>query len=86
MRQQGEMMNIIPEEGWPCQRLRIGYGLILFFFFETFIGQTLGPVMPILMLGGGIACLASAVQAIRDWQQSSKIAVLVRALDEHRRR
>jgi hypothetical protein len=72
---------LISEEGWPCQRLRIAFSLILFYFFETLIGKQLGQVMAILALGLGIACLASAMQAIKKWSLESKIALIQDAID-----
>ena len=61
--------EIVNEEGWPCQRLRTAYGLILFFFFETTIGRHLPELLTFVMLGAGIALFVSAQAAIRDWKQ-----------------
>ena len=73
-------MSSISEEGWPCQRLRIGFALILFYFFETLIGKQLGPVIAIVALGLGMACLASAMQAIKKWKQNAQAALIFDAL------
>jgi hypothetical protein len=72
---------LIPEEGWPCQRLRIAFALILFYFFETLIGKQLGTVIAIVALALGLACLASAVQAIKKWREQAQIALIRDALD-----
>ena len=34
-----DVKDLITEEGWPCQRLRIAFSLILFCFFELLIGR-----------------------------------------------
>lgn len=73
------------EEGWPCQRLRIAFALILFYFFETLIGKQLGPVIAIVALGLGLACLASAMQAIKKWKQHSQTSMILEALQRSRR-
>jgi hypothetical protein len=54
------------EESWPVQRLRLGWALVLFYFFEVHIGQQLPKVLPLFALGLGVACLVSAMTAIRD--------------------
>lgn len=53
------------DEAWPCQRLRIGWALVLFFLFEVTLGRQLPEVMPYLALGLGLALLGSALYAIR---------------------
>src|SRR5687767_4264925 len=70
------------EEGWPCQRLRVAFGLILFFFFEILLGKKLPEVMPILCLGFGIACLASAISAIRSWKMNAQLSLIQDALSK----
>jgi hypothetical protein len=80
-----DMGALIPEKGWPMQRLRMGWSLILFFFFETQIGRQLPLVIPILSFGLGVACLVSATRAIREWKLNAQIAVLVDALDRRPR-
>ncbi|MEQ9499080.1 MAG: hypothetical protein RIT81_19520 [Deltaproteobacteria bacterium] len=69
------------DEGWPVQRLRLGWALVLFFFFEVLVGQQLPVVMPFLMLGIGLGCLASAVLAIREWKLEAQVALIMNALD-----
>ncbi len=69
------------EAGWPCQRLRLGYGLVMFFMFEVTYGRQLPTVMPIVMLAAGVMLLASAYQSIRTWKLQTKIAILAEALD-----
>jgi hypothetical protein len=64
-----EVNAINPDEAWPVQRLRVGWALILFFFFETLIGKRLPIVMPYLGLGLGLACLISAQMTIRDLRE-----------------
>lgn len=80
-----DVRDLIPEEGWPCQRLRMGWSLVLFFFFETLIGKSLPEIMPVLALGLGVACLVSAMKAIREWKLNAQIAILMDALDRSRR-
>lgn len=71
------------ESGWPCQRLRLGYGLLFFFVFEVTYGRQLPEAMPFLILGLGLALLVSAFQSIRTWKLQTKIALIQEAL-EHR--
>lgn len=71
------------EAGWPCQRLRLGYGLVFFFLFEVTYGRQLPEAMPFLMLGLGLTLLISAFQSIRSWKLKAKIALIQEAL-EHR--
>lgn len=71
-----ELEARVDEEGWPCQRLRLAYASILFFFFEVMIGRHLPGAMPILALGIGIACLVSAMQAIREWQLQARLGLI----------
>ena len=73
------------EEGWPCQRLRIGWSLVLFFMFEVFVGKQLPEVMPLIALGLGAGCLASAIMAIREWKMKSQIKLIVDALERRPR-
>ncbi|MCK6545110.1 hypothetical protein L6R52_04525 [Myxococcota bacterium] len=63
-----------PERGWPCQRLRLGFGLVLFFVFEVTIGRKLPNVLPLLALGLGVGSLVSALFAIRHWLLTMKLA------------
>lgn len=70
------------EEAWPCQRLRVGWSLVLFFLFETTIGRQLPEVMPYLGLGLGLASLLSAMYAIRTWKLKAQIALVQDALEQ----
>lgn len=70
------------EEGWPCQRLRLGFGLLLFFFFEVTIGRKLPPAFAGVMLGLGVASLVSAASAIATWRQSAQLASILQALEQ----
>jgi hypothetical protein len=72
------------EQGWPCQRLRLGYGLVLFFVFEVTWGRQLPEALPFLLLGLGIALLISAYQSIRTWTLKSKIRLIQLAIEESR--
>lgn len=69
------------EEAWPCQRLRIGWTLVLFFVFEVTLGHQLPDIMPILALGLGLSLLGSALYAIRDWKLKAQLALITDALD-----
>ena len=68
------------EVHWPCQRLRIGFGAVLFFLFETLIGQQLPESLRFMILGLGVACLISAYQAIRTWRLLASLEVLKLAI------
>lgn len=68
-------------EDWPCQRLRMGWSLVLFFVFEMTIGQKLPQVLPILALGLGVASLVSAMYAIRTWKLKARLAIIQEALE-----
>ncbi len=80
-----DMGNWSWDRGWPCQRLRLGWALVLFFFFEVLVGKQLPEVMPFLILGVGLGCLASAVFAIRDWKLEAQLALIQDALDRRPR-
>lgn len=71
------------ESAWPCQRLRVGWSLLIFFVFEVTLGQRLPEVMPLLALGLGLALLGSAMYAIRNWKLKAQIALIMEALDHH---
>jgi len=73
--------NVDFESGWPCQRLRLGYGLLLFFAFEVTYGQQLPQALPFLMLGLGLALLVSAFQSIRTWKLQTRIALIREAIE-----
>jgi hypothetical protein len=68
-------------ESWPVQRLRMGWALVLFYFFEVHIGKSLPQVMPFVALGLGIACLVSASLSIREMKLEAEIADRVRSID-----
>lgn len=70
--------------GWPCQRLRIGYALVLFFVFEVTLGRQLPLAVPFMMLGFGLALLVSAFQSIRAWKLHAKIKLIQQAIEEAR--
>ena len=63
---EGERKMTSFEEGWPVQRLRMGWALVLFFFFETLIGKQLPQIMPLIALFLGAGLLISAMFVIRD--------------------
>ena len=78
----GDVESFIPEDdGWPVQRLRMGWALVLFFFFEMHIGRQLPQIMPFLALGLGVACLISAHGTIREMKLQAQISERVRAID-----
>lgn len=74
----------IDERGWPVQRLRMGWSLVLFFFFETLIGKQLPIAMPYLALGLGLALLGWATLAIREWRMQAQLAMIQEVLDRRR--
>lgn len=69
------------EETWPVQRLRMGWALVLFYFFEIHIGQSLPKMMAFLALGLGLACLVSAMTVIREMKLNARIADTVDSID-----
>jgi hypothetical protein len=81
-----EIEGFDEEHGWPCQRLRLGFSLVLFFFFEVLVGKKLPPLMPFLMLGAGLGLLVSARFAIRDWRLALQLAAVRGALEARARR
>jgi len=72
---------LITENGWPCQRLRMGWSLVLFYFFETLIGKQLPLVMPLIGLAIGLGLLLWAGVAIREWKLQAQLAIIQDALD-----
>lgn len=72
------------EERWPCQRLRMAFSLILFFFFEVLIGKKLPEPIPFLALGLGLVAFASAVSAIREWKLAMQLVLIQDALERRR--
>jgi hypothetical protein len=79
-----DVKALITEEGWPCQRLRIAFSLILFFFFELFIGRRLPDLAPYISLALGIALLVSAMGAIRHWKLNMQLLLIQDAIDRAR--
>lgn len=71
-----DIEELIPDEGWPCQRLRLGYGLVLFFAFEVLVGQQLPFLLAGALLGLGITLLASAMVDIRKWRLRAEVAIM----------
>lgn len=69
------------DQGWPCQRLRLGWALVIFFFFEVLVGKQLPEVMPFMMLGIGLSLLVSAMMAIREWKLEAQLAMIQEAID-----
>ena len=69
-------------EGWPCQRLRVGYGLVLFALIELLLLGKLPTVLPFMMLGLGSACLISAWSAVRAWRLETQLAMIKDALSK----
>ncbi|HJL43160.1 MAG TPA: hypothetical protein RMG48_17775 [Myxococcales bacterium LLY-WYZ-16_1] len=71
------------QRDWPCQRLRIGYGLVLFFVFEVSLGRQLPVELAFAALGLGGACLVSAFQQIRVWRFRAKVRLIEAAFSGH---
>ncbi len=76
-----QRLNERADKTWPCQRLRLGWSLVIFYVFELTMGQQLPEVMPWLALGLGLAMLGSAMYAIRSWKMKAQIALIMDALD-----
>ena len=70
------------EDGWPCQRLRLAFGLILFFFFELFIGRQLPFALAVIALGIGVASFVSAMRAINEWKLTARLTAVMQALEQ----
>jgi hypothetical protein len=79
-----DVKDLITEEGWPCQRLRLAFSLILFCFFELFIGRKLPYPMPYISLGLGVALLVNAMAAIQKWKLATQIALIQDAIERAR--
>lgn len=77
--------DVLESAGWPCQRLRLGFGSVLFFFFETLIGKALPIVLPFIILGVGVGALLSAFQAIRTWRFEARLALVRAAIKDARK-
>lgn len=80
-----EVDDLVPEQGWPCQRLRMGWSLVLFCIFELILGKQLPVAIPYMALGLGLACLVSAMYAIRMWRIEAKLLSVRGALDRRPR-
>jgi hypothetical protein len=74
----------VSEEGWPCQRLRLGVGALLFVLFEITIGHSLPPVLTGMIFALGLGSMISAHLAIFDWRDKAKLRILQEAM-AHRR-
>jgi hypothetical protein len=77
-----ELKDRISEEGWPCQRLRLAFSLILFCIFELLIGQKLPKAMPYISLGVGIALFVNAMAAVQKWKLAAQIALIQDAIEQ----
>ncbi|MCB9653415.1 MAG: hypothetical protein H6729_04685 [Deltaproteobacteria bacterium] len=71
-------------ERWPCLRLRAGFGLTFFFFFETLIGRQLPLPIPYLALVLGSLAFASAFSALRSWKLAYQVALIEDAVARRR--
>ncbi len=68
------------EDVWPVQRIRFALGAILFFTFEVTIGKQLPRPMVYLLLGMGIASMASAIEAMRAYKLQHQVELIQRAV------
>jgi hypothetical protein len=73
--------GLVTEDGWPALRLRIAFSLILFCFFELFIGKRLPEVTPYVSFGLGVFMLGWAMNAIQEWKLKAQIALIKDAID-----
>ena len=71
---------------WPCQRLRLAIGAILFFVFETLIGQQLPRSLAYMILGLGVASAVSAYYAVRTVRLHAQVAAIRSAFPQEDRR
>lgn len=69
------------EYGWPCQRLRLGIGALLFTLFEVTIGRQLPGILVAMILGLGVGCLVSAMAALQDVRLRMQLEVIREALE-----
>lgn len=72
------------ERGWPCQRLRLGIGALIFFAFEVLIGRKLPVPMTMLIPAIGVASLVSARGALMSYKLQYQIALIEEAFREAR--
>jgi hypothetical protein len=70
------------DAGWPCQRVRLAIGCLLFFLFEVTIGQKLPPPITLLILGLGLVSGWSAFDAIKSYKQRLQLDVIRRAFND----
>lgn len=72
------------EKGWPCQRLRLGIGALIFFAFEVFIGKQLPVPMTMMIPAIGVASLVSARGALQAWKLQYQIRLIEEAFNQAR--
>lgn len=67
---------------WPCQRIRLAFGALLFFIFEVTIGKQLPMLMTYLILGLGMTCAVSAFFALRSFKLQYQLDRIKSAFQE----
>lgn len=72
------------EKGWPCQRLRLGIGALIFFAFEVLIGKQLPVPMTMMIPAVGVASLMSARSALMTYKLQYQIALIEDAFRQAR--
>ncbi len=72
------------ERGWPCQRLRVGIGALVFFAFEVLVGRKLPVPMTMMIPAIGVASLMSARSALQAWKLQYQIELIEEAFRQAR--
>lgn len=79
----GEHLTI-REDGWPCQRVRLAIGVLLFFVFEVTIAQQLPTIIMLPILGIGVGCAISAFYAIRSFKIEAEVDMIMDSIKRSR--
>ncbi len=70
------------EDYWPCQRLRLAFGCLLFFLFEMSLGKKLPPILTWMIFSVGVGSFMSALLALRTYKLRYQIELIQKALKE----
>jgi len=73
------------EYGWPCQRLRLGIGLLLFTIFELSVAKQLPVLFVGLLFAMGVASLISAALSLQDVKLRMQFGAVAEAIADAKR-
>jgi hypothetical protein len=77
--------SIASEYGWPCQRLRLGIGLLLFTIFELSVAKQLPVMFVALLFAMGVASLISAALTLQDVKLRMQFGAVADAIADAKR-